>query len=712
MEVTKQCVSTLFLGWAVLAAGGCGTPGQDTATETASTGETTDVDSTGETETETETAGPGTDTDGTETESETSDANPCADVGCAAQEACIDGACIDVGRQAIEMGCHPLGVGECMYPWPSNAYTVSDPSSATGLKLAYDPELLPKNAMGQAFAADELTNMLEGFSPNSQIRLTWPGGFAPSAAVPGWDDIGASLDADAPIVLLDMDTGERWPLFAELDALAKETEVGIDREALFIRPMRRLDFGHRYVVALRGLDGAGGTPLVVPPLFAALRDELVTDMPEIEELREPYEEIFSALGDAGVAREELQLAWDFTTIPQEPLQRDARQIIPAVTPVMEGGDLGFTVDSVEEDEEGPLRYVIRGTYEVPNCMTGDAGPGELLNRPNGTDVECEGTVPAPFVIAVPKIVVDAGVPVPVSVYGHGLLGTAEQTRGVAAKAGPVILVGTDFWGMAEEDIGNVFDILTNNFANGYSMPERLLQSSVNFSALGYLMAGSDILSVPELDGLIDPTEVFYLGGSQGGIMGGTIVGMAANLHRGVLVVGGANYSLMVWRSTAFSDVNSAWEPFHPDDVEREFLFAIYQSVFDISDPVVYAEQIAGLDPVMPGPEKSLLLIESIGDSQVPNLASELMARSYEMQMVDEPAYPVWGVPGSSEPILGPALLQVDTGNGLSPAVNLPPPDDNGAHGTAVDTEEVQAAVVEFFFDGQVQNHCDGPCDPS
>ncbi len=708
MSTVRINVCTFIAGWVLLLPGCGGDAEQGTDSDTTSSDTTEGSETTaGPSETDTE--------DGTETQtgsdSDTAGGDPCAEVMCGEQEACIDGECVAVDRPGIDSGCHPLAIGLCMYPWPSNAYTREDSTSTTGLRLNYDPELLPINLQGATFAAEELTNNLEGFSPNSQIRLTWPGGFDPSAAVPGWDDIGASLADDAPIVLLDMDTGERWPFFAELDALAEQEGVGVDRQALFIRPMRRLDFGHRYAVGIRGLAGTDGQPLTPAPLFDALRDGLATDVPQVEALRPSYEQIFTALQDAGVERDSLQLAWDFTTIPQEPLQRDVRQMVPAVVPMIESGDLGFTVDSVDEQEEGPVRYVLRGTFEVPNCMTGDAGPGELLNRPNGVDVECAGTVSAPFVIAVPADVVDNNEPARVAVYGHGLLGTAEETKSVAARAGGVILAGTDFWGMANEDIANVFDVITSNFENGYSLPERLLQSSINFSTLAYLLAGTDIQTVPELQGRIAPGEVFYLGGSQGGIMGGTIVGMAPNLHRGVLVVGGANYSMMVWRSTAFQEVNSAWETFHPDAVEREFLFSLYQSVFDVSDPLTYAEQVWGQAPIVPGPTKGVLLVESIGDSQVPNLATEMMARSYAMQMVDPPVYPVYDVPGTNEPIQDLALLQVDTQNGLTPPVNLPPESDNGAHGSAVDGVEVQQAVVEFLLAGEVKNHCEGPCDP-
>lgn len=151
----------------------------------------------------------------------------------------------------------------------------------------------------------------------------------------------------------------------------------------------------------------------------------------------------------------------------------------------------------------------------------------------------------------------------------------------------------------------------------------------------------------------------YIGGSQGGIMGGTTVALAPNLDRGVLVVGGANYSLMVWRSTSFAAVNDLWEGSQPDRLDREFLFALYQSAFDLSDPVIYSELIR--DAPLPGnAPKQLLLIEAIGDSQVPNIATEAMARNYGMLMLGAAIYPVFGVPTLAGPIDDLALLQVDT----------------------------------------------------
>jgi len=205
--------------------------------------------------------------------------------------------------------------------------------------------------------------------------------------------------------------------------------------------------------------------------------------------------------------------------------------------------------------------------------------------------------------------------------------------------------------------------------------------------------------------------VQYLGGSQGGIMGGTVVAMAPNVPRGILVVGGANYSMMIWRSSAFSALSDAWRVSHPDPQEREFLFALVQSAFDRADPAILAELIT--NPLGGGAAKRLFLIESIGDCQVPNIASETLARTFEMPLLTPSPKPVWGAPESAEPIQeGSALLLVDTkAQPLPPTSNLPPAEDNGAHGSAVDDPALFEIIERFIFKGFAENLCDGACDP-
>lgn len=636
--------------------------------------------------------------------------------GCGADDACIDGACVAVGRGEVERGCHPLGDprgrGQCLYPWPSDLSTVADATTATGRRLNYDPELLPKNNKMQGFAADDITNDVDGASPNSQLRFAFMGGVG-GDLVP-LDDIGRSLAADATIVLVDIESGERVPYFAELDA----TAPGGEAMTVFVRPAVRLGYDRHYAIGVRGLtDGEGGA-LVPSPLFVALRDALKTDVPQLEALRGEQESVFAALTTAGVGRGELQLAWGFHTASQARMQSDLVAISPQVAAKAGKGDLGYVIDKIEKNPTPGLARILRGHFTVPSCLDGDSGPGSVMTRTADGVPDCSGTAEAPFYIGVPQAVWDKGTPVPFVVYGHGLLGTGEEAISIAERAPSVIVAGTDFWGMAQEDVPRILQAFGDNFVNGNTVPDRLLQSAVNFTALAYLGQGG-LLAEPEMqvevDGvmtsLIDPTSVQYLGGSQGGIMGGTVVAMAPNLSRGILVVGGANYSLMIWRSSAFSMLSEAWGASHSDPQEREFLFALVQSAFDRADPSILVELIT--HPLGGGDPKRLFLIESIGDSQVPNVASEIMARTFEMPLLTPSPRSVWGAPDTAEPVQeGSALLLVDTQKQpLPPTTNTPPDGDNGAHGSAVEDPALIEVIERFIFEGLAENLCDGPCDP-
>ncbi len=635
---------------------------------------------------------------------------------CAGDEACVGHTCEPVDRAEVERGCNPLGDpggrGQCLYPWPIDLLTTADASTATGIRLDYDGALLPVNAADMPFVADELANIYDGFSPNSQIRFA----FATEvdvAGLPGLRSIEGSLAADASIVLIDAESGERWPYFIEPDATAEPGEP----VTMFVRPMRRLDFNRRYVIGLRGLKDKRGATIPAPALFRALRDKLTTDVPQLEALRDGHEAVFSALATAGVEREDLQLAWSFTTASAARMQRDLVAITPQIEAQAGPGNLGYEIKSVEVQPNAKLARVIRGYLQVPNCLTGDAGPGALLQRdPAGLPV-CKGTTKAPFVIAIPQQVWDAGTPVPFVVYGHGLLGSGDEAISIAEQATGVIVAGTDFWGMSQEDIPTIAVALQSNFAGAGTLADRLLQSAVNFTSLAYLAQG-DLLQEAEfkspvdaMQTLIDPDAVHYLGGSQGGIMGGTVVAMAPNLSRGILVVGAGNYSLMVWRSSAFSMLNSLWEGAQPDTQDREFLLAIFQSTFDRADPIIHSELID--KPLGGGPAKRLMLVESMGDCQVPNIATEVMARSMNMSMLGPGIDPVWGLEDVlGEVTEGSVLLQVDTLKGPRPPdSNTAPEDDNGAHGAAIDDVTVVGIVERFIFKGIFENLCDGPCDP-
>src|SRR3546814_15669175 len=113
----------------------------------------------------------------------------------------------------------------CLLPSPSGPWTVADPATATGRRVALPLLAMPRNVYGKPIDPTEW-NRNDGFSPGSMLLAHVPG--LDPAATWGLDDeparyrdqvsdLALSLEADAPIVLTDATPGERHPFFSEPD---------------------------------------------------------------------------------------------------------------------------------------------------------------------------------------------------------------------------------------------------------------------------------------------------------------------------------------------------------------------------------------------------------------------------------------------------------------------------------------------------------------
>ena len=155
-------------------------------------------------------------------------------------------------------------------------------------------------------------NEAEGFSPGQSIVVKAPGldtqeAAAATGAVP-LSDLGEYTDDDAPVVVIDATTGERWPIWVEIDS---NTDTAAEA-AVLIHPAVNFASGHRYIVAMRNLKDADGNTLSAPQGFRYYRDDLPSSEPEINDQRDRFDSIFNTLKDADIKRSDLYLAWDFT----------------------------------------------------------------------------------------------------------------------------------------------------------------------------------------------------------------------------------------------------------------------------------------------------------------------------------------------------------------------------------------------------------------
>src|SRR5215208_973293 len=206
--------------------------------------------------------------------------------------------------------CDFLDQARCLMRFPNDHFTVRA-DTATGRQLNLKTASMPANRFGVHIEAADY-NYSDGFSSGQEIVTKVPGldtqrALRRTGAV-RLTDLGAYRDRRAPVVVVDADTGKRWPIFTEVD---KNPPDPADR-TLIIRPAVNFDAGDRYIVALRHLRRADGTEIRAPAAFRYYRDNVPSKQPAVERRRHHFESIFRTLHAAEIGRHGLYLAWDFT----------------------------------------------------------------------------------------------------------------------------------------------------------------------------------------------------------------------------------------------------------------------------------------------------------------------------------------------------------------------------------------------------------------
>lgn len=357
-----------------------------------------------------------------------------------------------------------LGLGP-MWPFPS-AHLVGD-DGHLAIPAGALPQV-PTDEGGTAWPVERL-NWRTGFSPIQTSVVRLPG--VVGAVLPGLEGplVGGTVR------MYDLTDGVEWPCFAELDA---HPDAEGDEQALIVRPLRAMPYGHRIAVVVT----TAAAPR--PDRFDALLrgDELA---PTLEPWRGHYLGLVAALGALGVPEGDIALAWDF---PVGDGTAPMRQMIADLEPTR-GYDL-LDVDDVDAGDRLPAGTWRRaeGYYITTSWLAEELYWGDLdghLPRPTGT-------TEADLFVLIPESV--RGAPpgsVPVLVFGHGLL-TDPQTF-LAQEGDPhgfidlmdrlgVIVVASTWRGVTTKDLAEAVWV-ANDYGKFYQLSERLTQGVANVTAL-------------------------------------------------------------------------------------------------------------------------------------------------------------------------------------------------------------------------------------
>lgn len=515
------------------------------------------------------------------------------------------------GFAANPQGCDPIVPQQCMLPYPDDWLTGYDHSSLTTRKLNLNPLAMPRNAEGRPIDPSAWNNWSDGFSAGTPILTFLPGVTKNSdlvaSGIPTDTSIATNFSTGEGVILLDADTGQVWPVWAEVDQYTAEAgvlpagAVGSVQQDVMIHPASNLVDGHRYIVALRNVHDDNGTIVSPSAAFKAYRD----GPPSASDPRTAHMHgIFDDLAEAGWnQRHDLLIAWDFTTASTQSatgrlvsMRDDALGQLGETKADMGAGAVtagskapAFTVTSVTDYTPSQSQHVAReitGTFTVPcyiapscsppvKCETLTAptpigtvfddcpSPGEFALDPTNlyaTPGQIPGqTYQADFICIVGRTGWGSRLMRPVE-YGHGLFGSASEVRSgpqqeMADRFG-MMYCATDWFGFANADIPNAV-LALSDLSNFPILIDRTVQGELNFLYLQRLMIHPDGFASDAAfrystgSTFIDTSGVYYDGNSQGGIYGGTVCAVSVDVKHCSLGVPGMDYSTLLPRSSDY-----------------------------------------------------------------------------------------------------------------------------------------------------------------
>jgi len=619
------------------------------------------------------------------------------------------------GATGVAEGCNPLTESDCLVPYPSDFFLAVDASTPSGRRVVVPPVAQPLFD-GQPVDLGAL-HPVDGFSPQTPILALFPGGVDP-AGLPAWnDDAEVSIGDASPTVIVDTETGERIAHFAELDPRARDDA----RRALILRPLVRLAPERRYVVGIRDLARLDGAPVEAPRGFAAMRDGEAGAMePALATLGARYDaDVFPLLEPTGL-RSSWQLAWDFTTASAASAEADLLAVRAQTIEALDE-PVDFTIDQVTEGDAGShVALRVDGTMTVPLFLDAPE-PGNLLHRDASGAVTQNGTAEVPFSVWIPPSVAlraPGDPPARLLQYGHGFFGTRDEVTSsemeLADEEGFVV-VATEWWGMSKEDQTEVVVGLNERPALTMRFTDRLHQAMANQIALGRLAQGP-LADIGELavndEPAYDASSLYFTGNSLGHILGGTYVALSPDIERAVLGVGGANFSLMMFRARPFLVFLGILAIHVKDPLDQQKFALFIQSDFDRIDPGTYARYVT-TEQLPGGPaNRHVLLQAGLDDASVTNLASMFHARAIGVPLLEPTPFEVPLVERASYPA-DDGFVLFDFGLDLDLAARASPPgDDTVVHDGVRHLDAAKAQLSAFLReDGAVVQTCDDVCNP-
>jgi len=244
------------------------------------------------------------------------------------------------------------------------------------------------------------------------------------------------------------------------------------------------------------------------------------------------------------------------------------------------------------------------------------------------------TWPANFVCVMPATI-QAGGPALPAVYGHGLLGDASevQTSSFSDKVSENMMgCATDWLGLDSNDLSEVIGVL-GNLSQFQELADQMLQGFVNFQFLGRLINSPDGFATSSAfkDG---SGHVLFQVGSARTWATARAASWAWRCRRSPTSGRRCSSVKAGWTTGAFF-CSARWtgpstrfflSKSYPNLDDQQIGLQLIELLWDRGEADGYAQHLTS-DPYPGTKPKQVLLIENYGDHQVPNVGTEMLART-------------------------------------------------------------------------------------
>eukprot|EP00929_Paragymnodinium_shiwhaense_P054215 TRINITY_DN27164_c0_g1_i2.p1 TRINITY_DN27164_c0_g1~~TRINITY_DN27164_c0_g1_i2.p1 ORF type:complete len:909 (-),score=182.48 TRINITY_DN27164_c0_g1_i2:417-3143(-) len=617
-------------------------------------------------------------------------------------------------------------------PFPSNEFTKPDTETETGLRVNLPADLL---CVKKGCIDPGTWNQHDGFSTTAALSFTMDGPLD-SSRLTGLENIGRSLtNASSTVIFMvgEEDEGEetltQHPHWAEIDSAFRQQQQGGGEASdwVLLQLATPLQPARRYIVAvIGGQEGLRSTTGPLTPRRAML-ELLAGKGLQAAPLQTYYEEkIFKPLEHAGIRRDTLLLAWDFTTRSwtghQEAVAAAQADAIERVTGSRNGvgaysitADMNYERHCSESDAgaHGAMRQLFFGQVELP-CYLEDCSPyGRRFAalRRDGENIVYSGTTSVGFVLVIPCGVSDLNNVSRLVQVGHGLFNNRHEVYDqdvidLCTQHGWVAF-GADTFGMSRLDLPAVVGVLGYDLARASAMADRVLQGHLQNLALGTWI--QQMLKTTKVFGgmrrrSVDDLPMTYYGNSQGGLTGGALFAMSGeHFESAVLGVTGIPFSTLLPRSVDFIS------GYRPILMEQVFDFGDLLLALALLQQFLDFVLIDGWTHALLG--RKVFLNAGVADPEVSNVGTWTLARSLNASIVAPSPWPdwLWGLPvRPAAEIHGVALTGwtfPDAPLSALPEQDVPPTGGN-PHMCVRNQQPLIQQEVAYIRTGQVQQVCD------